>query len=133
MVMGLSVLGLLGCSEPELPNDAGAYEATPLEECPDSPNCVRISLWFDAEPDEVLSAAREALEEIGAGSLELDDEARRIDATFRVFVFTDDVAIAVTSHDDRSALHIRSASRVGRDDLGVNARRVAGFLDVLEL
>jgi uncharacterized protein (DUF1499 family) len=52
------------------------------------------------------------------------------------FGFTDDVAIRVTAADpgdhSRSRVDIRSGSRQGRGDFGVNAARVRGFLAALK-
>jgi uncharacterized protein (DUF1499 family) len=47
------------------------------------------------------------------------------------FGFTDDVAIRVTATDNGSRVDIRSGSRQGRGDFGVNAARVRGFLAAL--
>jgi len=128
------LLTLLGCSEAELTSDEEALAANPLEECPDSPNCVRFSRIYDTSPEALLDAARAGLEEIGASSMTTDADAQRIEATFSVFVFTDDVEVAITpADDDRAALHVRSASRVGRDDMGVNSRRVERFLEALDV
>ncbi len=133
LFMMAGLLTLMGCSEPELPSDREAEEANPLEACPDSPNCVRISLFYDAPPEALFEAAQQAVQEVGASSMAADADALELEATFRAFVFTDDVTMAVTTADDRSMLHIRSASRVGHDDLGVNSRRVDRLLDALEL
>ncbi len=59
-------------------------------------------------------------------------ETRRIDAVFTVFLFKDDVALAIEPHEEGAALHIRSASRVGYRDFGVNRRRVKRFFAELE-
>jgi uncharacterized protein (DUF1499 family) len=48
------------------------------------------------------------------------------------FGFTDDVAIRVTATDTGSRIDIRSGSRQGRGDFGVNAARVRGFLTALK-
>jgi uncharacterized protein (DUF1499 family) len=52
------------------------------------------------------------------------------------FGFADDVAIRVTAADpgdlNRSRVDIRSGSRQGRGDFGVNAARVRGFLTALK-
>ena len=61
-----------------------------------------------------------------------DPESRRLDAVFTVFLFKDDVALRIEPHDDGAALHIRSASRTGYSDLGVNKRRVKKFFAELE-
>lgn len=48
------------------------------------------------------------------------------------FGFADDVAIRVTAADGGSRVDIRSGSRQGRGDFGVNAARVRGFLAALK-
>lgn len=56
----------------------------------------------------------------------------RIESVFKVLFFRDDMVIQLTEKDSSSCyLHIRSASRVGESDLGVNRRRVKTFLDQL--
>src|SRR5262249_48309527 len=57
----------------------------------------------------------------------------RIEAsdTTRWWGFTDDVVIRVTPALDGSRVDVRSESRVGRSDLGVNARRIRAFLAAL--
>lgn len=54
-------------------------------------------------------------------------------ATTRWFGFADDVVIRIRPRPDGSGsrVDIRSKSRVGRSDLGTNARRIRGFLDRL--
>jgi uncharacterized protein (DUF1499 family) len=62
-----------------------------------------------------------------------DPAAGIIDAYDRSFWFgfTDDIAIRVTATDKGSRIDIRSGSRQGRGDFGVNAARVRGFLAAL--
>ena len=48
--------------------------------------------------------------------------------TTRWFGFTDDIVVRVRANPQGSRIDVRSASRVGRSDLGVNARRVRTFL-----
>jgi uncharacterized protein (DUF1499 family) len=57
----------------------------------------------------------------------------RIEATdtSRLFGFTDDIVIRIVPHERGSQLDIRSMSRVGRSDVGVNARRIRRFLQRL--
>ena len=105
-----------------------------LARCPDTPNCVcsehaddpdhyvePIGLPVDA-PADPLATARAAVIRLG-GSI----QAERPDylaASFAstVFGFVDDVEIRFDA--SARALQVRSASRVGRRDLGVNRRRV---------
>jgi len=48
--------------------------------------------------------------------------------TTRWFGFTDDIVVRVRANPQGSRIDVRSASRVGRSDLGANARRVRTFL-----
>jgi hypothetical protein len=52
-------------------------------------------------------------------------------ATSRLFGFKDDIVIRITPHEGGSQLDIRSMSRVGRSDVGVNAHRIRRFLTQL--
>ncbi len=54
----------------------------------------------------------------------------RIEATAHslMFGFKDDIVIRVTATSQGSRLDVRSASRVGRSDLGANARRIRAYL-----
>jgi uncharacterized protein (DUF1499 family) len=47
--------------------------------------------------------------------------------------FTDDVTVQVETVETGSRVVMRSHSRVGRGDLGVNARRIRAFLRALDL
>lgn len=54
-------------------------------------------------------------------------------ATSRIFGFQDDIAIRVREHDPGiSDVDVRSKSRDGRGDLGVNANRIRAFVESLE-
>jgi uncharacterized protein (DUF1499 family) len=48
--------------------------------------------------------------------------------TTRWFGFTDDIVVRVKPGPGGSRIDVRSASRVGRSDLGVNARRIRAFI-----
>ncbi len=120
----------LGCSSPSLPP---ADDANPLPPCPDTPNCERISEEYDVPADTLYSAATQALDALSPVELQLQPDSLQATAVYRVaLVFKDDVAVAVDDDDAGSRLHVRSASRVGRNDLGVNARRVDRLLAAVE-
>lgn len=53
-------------------------------------------------------------------------------ATTRWFGFKDDVAIRLTETEDGVRVDVRSASRVGRSDLGTNAARIRAYLSALQ-
>jgi uncharacterized protein (DUF1499 family) len=63
-----------------------------------------------------------------------DPVAGTVQAEARVLLtpFTDDVTIRVRPADGGSQVVVRSRSRVGRGDLGVNARRIRAFLRALD-
>ena len=48
-----------------------------------------------------------------------------------VFGWKDDVNIVLQTNKKNSIIHIRSASRVGYSDLGVNKRRVKRLLKII--
>lgn len=48
-------------------------------------------------------------------------------ATTRVFRFKDDVTITITREANATVVNVRSKSRIGKGDLGANARRIHDF------
>lgn len=58
----------------------------------------------------------------------------RIEATEKLpwFGFSDDIVIRFTEEDEMTRVDIRSKSRIGRSDIGVNANRIERFLRDLE-
>ena len=48
-------------------------------------------------------------------------------ATTPVFRFKDDVSVAVVRQGDATVVYVRSKSRIGKGDLGANARRIRDF------
>lgn len=90
---------------------------------------------YDVSADSLFRAVRQALDALGPAALRLPEgAARRADAVYRVaLIFKDDVAVEVAPRDDTgSVLFVRSASRVGHSDLGVNRRRVERLLEAVE-
>jgi len=65
----------------------------------------------------------------------VDPRQRVLHAEARVLLtpFTDDVMLRVETVEGGSQVTMRSHSRVGRGDLGVNARRIHTFLHALDL
>ena len=81
---------------------------------------------FEAPPENVFEAAVAAAGSIGI-SIESKDPSSGVItgfATTRVFRFKDDVTITLSREGDVTVVNIRSASRVGKSDLGVNAKRI---------
>ena len=76
--------------------------------------------------DAAIAAARAMRWEIVAA----DRNAGRIEAiaTTRVMRFKDDVVVRLRQEDERVRVDVRSKSRLGRGDLGTNARRIRRYL-----
>ena len=112
-----------------------AYGDGPLEPCPDVPNCalVRVPLATG-----VKRAERAAQAAVRGGLPWWLGRLTRVTATgsglraqFAVGPFHDQLAVAVEADGDGSVMWIRSASAVGRSDLGVNRRRVRRIADAV--
>ena len=81
-------------------------------------------------PKQAFARAAEAARRQGWEITGLDEGAGTIEAvaTTRWFGFKDDVAIRIRPAGAGSRVDMRSRSRVGRSDLGANARRIREFL-----
>jgi len=103
-----------------------------LGPCPDSPNCVcseyenRVShvgpLSFTGDFHSAWKNARGAVLDIGGNIEKETDVYLRATFTSRLFRFVDDLELRMdkASHN----IHVRTASRFGYSDLGVNRKRV---------
>jgi uncharacterized protein (DUF1499 family) len=60
----------------------------------------------------------------GVGRIETSQQSRW-------FRFTDDIAIRVVGDEAGSCIDMRSTSRQGRSDYGVNAARIRAYMDAL--
>lgn len=87
-----------------------------------------------APPAAVFKKAVGAAEAMGWEVVGADAAAGTIEAvdTTRFFGFKDDVAVRIAPTADGSRVDIRSKSRVGRSDLGTNARRIRAYAERLK-
>jgi uncharacterized protein (DUF1499 family) len=82
-------------------------------------------------PDDVFSAAAKL-----AGSqnrwtvVKVDPQSRTLaaEARSKLWRFVDDVTITVEEEPGGSVVNMRSRSRLGKSDFGVNAKRITSFL-----
>jgi uncharacterized protein (DUF1499 family) len=88
---------------------------------------------LDLPPAQAFDTALAVARARGWTILVADTAAGVIDGYDRSFWFgfTDDIAIRVTASESGSRVDIRSASRQGRGDFGVNATRVRAYLAML--
>ena len=91
---------------------------------------------FSVAPEIVLGVAEKAGRAhrgLFSGAAESASvNASCIEAVFRIGPFKDDLTVAVERlKDGATALHIRSKSRVGSYDCGVNRRRIRALLKAI--
>jgi uncharacterized protein (DUF1499 family) len=105
-----------------------------LKQCPGKPNCVNSEFVSDAEhyieplaysadhAAQVLPWLKTIIRDMG-GSIQVE-ETDYLAATFTssLFRFVDDLELRIDT--DQKTIHLRSASRVGYGDGGVNRKRV---------
>ena len=129
-VVGLLAYIVMAMQSQKQPERLGLQEGK-LRPCPDSPNCVCSETHSQASLEHAIAAIkandntwqqlRRAIMQQG-GTIEHDD-GHYLHATFTslIFRYVDDVELRRDVED--GLIHIRSASRIGRSDFGVNRKR----------
>lgn len=123
--LAFAVLSITGRKQPALGLVNGQ-----LRPCPATPNCVcsefdqpgaKISpLRHQLDRQQAMANIQQLLLADGAVILTTSENYVHASYTSRVFRFIDDVEI----RGEKGMLHIRSASRAGHSDFGVNRQRV---------
>ena len=104
-----------------------------LAPCPDSPNCVSSladreehrmePMRITGDPTAAISRLRTVISAMPRVRIVTDDENYlHAEFTSALFRFVDDVEFFVDR--EQRVIHFRSASRVGKSDLGVNRQRM---------
>lgn len=105
-----------------------------LKECPDTPNC-QISMGprnsqsvatfpITVAPKDAIAKMARIVESLPGMKVErYDEQYLHATATTKIMRFVDDIEFLTTQ--DGTGLHVRSASRLGKSDLGANAKRIA--------
>lgn len=117
---------------PSMPTEA-KEAANSLPSCPSSPNCVSSQaadgdhfiapFKIKGSPEDAFAALKNALTEQSRTVITAESEdTLHAEVTSLIFRFVDDVDAILDA--DAGLIHIRSASRVGYSDLGVNRRRM---------
>jgi uncharacterized protein (DUF1499 family) len=91
-------------------------------------------LVLKAPRDKVFAAAQGALASMGLELVEADPAQGRIEATATsmLFGFKDDVVVRIADDPNGTKVDVRSKSRVGRNDFGMNAKRIRAFQEKLK-
>ena len=128
----IGIMLLLGACSGQRPDSLGVIDGK-LAPCPDSPNCVSSQ---SDDPDHFieplhyevsLETAREKLltviRSMKRVTIIIDQENYlRMEYRSALFRFVDDVEFFFDS--SKNVIHVRSASRIGYSDLGVNRKHV---------
>jgi uncharacterized protein (DUF1499 family) len=131
LLVGLIAFIAMALQSKKSPEDLGLQQGM-LRPCPASPNCVcsedhsQSSEQHAVAPIKARYGAWKKLTAIitEQGGVIQQDNGSYLHATFTspVFRYVDDVELRLDA--DQGLIHIRSASRVGRSDFGVNRKRV---------
>jgi uncharacterized protein (DUF1499 family) len=91
-------------------------------------------LYLDEDLQEVMDRAVMIVVNRKWELVAINRNEGRIEATEKLpwFGFRDDVVIRFTEEDEKTRVDMRSKSRIGRSDVGVNAKRIERFLNDLE-
>jgi len=127
--MSIGLLGLIGCAG-DRPQNLGVREGT-LFACPSSPNCVssqaadeghRIApLTFSGDPEAAFARLKQMLGRRGDATI-IEEKPGYLRVELRTTLFVDDGEFLLDR--SRSAIQVRSASRLGYSDLGKNRSRM---------
>lgn len=91
-------------------------------------------LVLPMNPDQALDRAVEVARSLRWRVIAVDRNARTVEATATTawFGFRDDVVVRIRPVPGGSRIDVRSTSRVGRSDAGVNANRIRRFLRLMQ-
>ena len=92
-----------------------------------------VPVLLPLPPDRAFSRAEAAARSLGweiAAAVPAEGRLEATDTT-RWFGFKDDIVVRIAPALDGSRVDVRSVSRVGRSDLGTNAKRIRTFLAAL--
>jgi uncharacterized protein (DUF1499 family) len=112
-----------------------------LRPCPDTPNCVCSMdpaaayhvepLVFPGDPDEALSRLKDVLANQTRTRLVAEEaDYLHAECSSLLFRFVDDLEFSLDRLEKK--IHVRSASRTGKYDFGVNRRRVEAIRRAFE-
>ena len=111
-----------------------------LSPCPDKPNCVNSEFDEDKshyishlnypveKSEEIMDLVKAVIQEAGGEIQSEQDSYMAFTFTVSIFSFVDDLEIRLDK--SKNIIHLRSGSRVGTSDLGVNRKRVELISDL---
>jgi len=134
--LGVGFFGFKSFTSRDLQVALGVDAHGQFSPCPDKPNCVcsqakddehRIPpLAFSSSPEAALAKLKAIIQESPRTEV-IQENGRYLHATYksRLFRYIDDVEFNVDPQ--AGVIQVKSASRVGHSDLGVNRKRIEGI------
>jgi uncharacterized protein (DUF1499 family) len=121
-----AVIALRGTVSNPLDYDAATLAPLQMAAYPDVK-----SLETPLDPADSIDHTLDVLSGMGLEIVAVDRDAGRVEATATSFWFgfKDDIVVRVRKTPAGSVIDVRSVSRVGRGDVGVNAKRIEEFLE----
>ncbi len=106
----------------------------PLPPCPATPNCIRTSQIFETGAEKLFEILTQVFDKEAYRYEVIDPKRIELHAVYKIpfFGFRDDLDVILDETEGKTLVFIRSASRVGNYDLGVNKRRVKRILRKLK-
>jgi uncharacterized protein (DUF1499 family) len=119
-------------------SSTSAAKSIHLKACPNKPNCVSsqandehaiVPFILTKAPLINMKQVATLVSQVGARTnISHEDDKLHAEFTSRVFGFVDDLDLII----DNNTIHVRSASRTGHYDFGVNRRRVEKLRSILK-
>jgi len=135
LLVGLIAYIAMAIQSHKRPDDLGLQQGQ-LRLCPDSPNCVCSEEHSQSSEQHAIAPIKaddETWDQLKglvtkSGGIIQSDDGNYLHATFTtpIFRYVDDVELRLD--EANRLIHLRSASRVGRSDFGVNRKRVEGII-----
>ena len=131
----LSIIPLMSACTGEPSNNIGVRE-NKLSPCPESPNCVSSFETDDMHKIKPIYADLDRITQViiglnAANIVNASDNYLHVEFTSRIMRYIDDVEFL---YDETTHItHVRSASRFGYSDFGVNRKRIEKIRELVKL
>ncbi|HEY9649795.1 MAG TPA: DUF1499 domain-containing protein [Coleofasciculaceae cyanobacterium] len=138
LVAALWIGGMLGISGGTMfagkrPTTIGIQASGQLAPCPNTPNCVNSQsqdaqhkiepLTYNSTPAEAMATLKTVIQNMERTQIiEATENYIYAEFTSKLMGFVDDVEFLLDEH--ANVIQVRSASRLGESDLGVNRKRI---------
>lgn len=142
----LSLLSAFFIGDKTIANQTDNQTSAPIEKqlirCPDKPNCINTEYpddtshylppmdFPDSSKNQIMTMAKKIIQKMGGEIIKEDNNHLSATFTSSLFRFVDDFEIRQDNATHK--LQIRSSSRTGYSDFGVNKRRVKKFTENLK-